>query len=128
MENRLEPVSNKEGGILASIWRQIIKQLNLMPALDYLVARYISKSKRLENKIPSMKRKTKSTLIKNITTTDMTWKVFLDLVFNLLEVKRIRLDITLTHANGEETRTSVKINNTVLHVDDDEDTSLDKGG
>lgn len=114
MDNRikLSDINNRtEGSVLATLWRNVLTETNMLPALDYFVDRYVNNSKGMESRVKAVKRKTKSTMMKNVTANDMTWKTFLDLMFNFLKVKRIIISIKLTHAGGNETIHSVTVNN-----------------
>lgn len=95
------PISKNESGVLSALWRNVLKENGFMPALDLLVQRYIDRGNRAkENK--NIKLKNKSTLINNITSSEMTFKTFLDLLFNFLCVKKISISIKLTYHNGNE--------------------------
>jgi hypothetical protein len=114
MDNRIKltDINNRtEGSVLATLWRNVLKETNMLPALDYFVDRYVNNTKGMESRVKAVKRKTKSTMMKNVTTNDMTWKTFLDLMFNFLKVKKITITIKLTHANGDDTIHSVVVNN-----------------
>jgi len=114
MDNRikLSDINNRtEGSVLATLWRNVLKETNMLPALDYYVDRYVNNTKGMESRVKSVKRKTKSTMMKNVTANDMTWKTFLDLMFNFIKVKKIVISIKLTHANGEDTIHNVTVNN-----------------
>ena len=82
-----------------------------MNALEFMITKYVSKNDKTGNRVQAVKRKTKSSLEKNIYADEMTWKTFIDLLFNFLNVVKIDISIKLTHANGQETIHSVKVNN-----------------
>ena len=114
MDNRIKltDINNRtEGSVLATLWRNVLTETNMLPALDYFVDRYVNNSKGMESRVKAVKRKTKSTMMKNVTANDMTWKTFLDLMFNFLKVKRIVISIKLTHPGGNESVHSVTVNN-----------------
>lgn len=104
-------VAQKENGILARMWKNVVSDLNLHPALDHLVSRYVNKSKVLGSlsNVKDVKRKTKNTLIKNIEASEMTWKTFHDLLFNYLGAKRIDISIKITMPNGSESVHSMSV-------------------
>lgn len=106
-----KPVSKNESGILAKLWRKILIDNNFLPALDLLVKRYIERNDILAGRVTNFKKKNKSTITTNITAPEMTFKTFLDLVFNLLRAKRLDISIKVTFHSGKETVHSVSITN-----------------
>lgn len=105
------PLSKKEGGVLAGLWRKIIKDIGYDRHLDYLVSRYVAKTDKMNGRVQNVRRKTKSSLIKNITSSEMTFKTFLDLLFNYIGVKKIDISIKLTFNNGSESVHSMAVRN-----------------
>lgn len=105
------PLSKKEGGVLAGMWRKIVKDIGYDRHLDYLVSRYVAKSDKMNGRVQNVRRKTKSSLIKNITSSEMTFKTFLDLLFNYIGVRKIDISIKLTFHNGNETIHSMAVVN-----------------
>jgi len=108
-----DKVSQSENGALAGLWKKINKDLNLEAALDYMVGRYVNKNKTLAGltRVKNVNRKTKNSLIRNITASEMTWKTFLDLIFNFLNVRRVDITVKLTMPNGDETIHTIAVNN-----------------
>lgn len=104
-----KPVSSKEGGALAKLWRKILTENNYLPVLDLLVAKYIRENDVTSGRVENAKRKTKSSLIANITSSDMTIKTLLDLMFNFLKVPLVTITITIKHRTGQETHHSISI-------------------
>lgn len=96
--------SNNESGVLAKLWRKIIDDKHLKDALPYFVSRYIKGYSITSGDVKSIKRKTRSTIVNNICATEMTFKTFLDLIFNFLCMKKVDITITLT-AHNDETST-----------------------
>lgn len=97
-----ENVPKTEGGVLTKLWRSILRENNLLPKLDLLVSRYVRKTDQMSDRVQAVKRKHKFTLIKNITDDEITFKTFLDLLFNFLEVIQVDITISLKFANGEK--------------------------
>lgn len=93
---KFDQVSRSEGGTLAKLWRKVLEENNYLPAIPFLVNRYIRTSNEMSNRVADVKRKTKSTLIANITASDMTFKTFTDLLFNFLKVKRVEIIVKVT--------------------------------
>lgn len=123
------PVDNNESGVLSALWRNIVLQLNILPAMDVLISRYCNSSSTNLGNEQSIKKKTKSTLVANITSTGMTFKTFLDLLFNFLRVKKINISVKLTYANGDESFHSINVDqNAVDYEPDEEKESNDQQG
>jgi len=101
-----------EGGLLAKLWRTILVGTNFIRTRDQLVNEYVRKTDMLKGRVKQVSRKTKSTLTKNVNANEMTWKVFIDLLFNFITVKKIDISIKLTMSNGKETLHSLSIVNT----------------
>lgn len=103
-----------EGGSLARLWRSILRNNNMLNinTVEFLANRYVKNTAIVKSEIKNISRKTRGSIINNITATDMTWKVFLDLLFNVLNVAKITITIKLTHANGSESLSSIVINDT----------------
>jgi len=97
------PHNNAEGALLSKLWDNILKETHLDNALDVLVTRYANKS----NSMKAMKLKTKSSILKDATSDNMSWKVFVHLLFHLLNVKKFEISIKITHANNDVTIHSV---------------------
>lgn len=122
-----KPVVRTEAGVLAALWRDVIVKLKLVPALDILIKRYINDSDKKAMAIQSVKKKTKSTLVANITASGMTFKTFLDLLFNFLRVRKVHISIKLELYSGDETVHTIIVDpNTVADElsDEDEDEDL----
>lgn len=111
-----KPISKNESGVLAALWRNIIKTNNLTHALDYLVLKYVSRSAN-KSSGENIRLKNKSTLLANITSPEMSIKVFFDLLFNYLCVKKVSFTVKLTFINGDESVHTVNVDNSVCEVD-----------
>ena len=107
--------SNNEAGLLATLWRNILRDNNMSPEfLSLLVDEYINTTHKLESDggdVKPLKRKSKSTMINNITDTQMTIKTFMDLLLNLIKVRKVAISVKLTYNNGDETVHTVVVNN-----------------
>jgi len=99
--------NNTEGAILATLFKSVIMDLNYNNKKEWLISRYINRG----NMLKVMKKKTASSLSKNIESDSITWKVFIDLLLNLLNVKKCVFKIELTHSNGVVTRNQVTVTN-----------------
>lgn len=96
-EMEQEITNMTENAILGRFFRRIIRELNYTNRLGYLVDRYFKRA-RLTNDLDQLK-KTKSSLRNNIVSDRMTWKVFLDLIFKLLWVKKCVIRMEITYQN-----------------------------
>lgn len=112
-------VSSKEGGALTALWRAILKENNFIYAIDVMVNKYVRKTDMLQGRSIHVKRKTRSSLINNITAGEMTFKTFLDLLFNFLAVRKVTITIMLTHANNDESIHTIAINNNDYNLEEE---------
>lgn len=103
-----------EGSILVNLWHKILRETNYIYALEYMVAKYTAKNK---SSIKAEKRRTKSSIIKNITSDVMTWKTFIDLIFNFLNVKKMTMSLRLEYPNGKETIHSITVDDKKMKSD-----------
>lgn len=88
-----DPVdNNKEGAALSKLWRIIVSDLNLGKRMEFLISNYIQNSKN-----SAIKHKTKSSMRKNITDDNITWKTFLDILFNVVDIEFMTVTVTLHH-------------------------------
>lgn len=110
-DDKSKKPSNTPSGALSVLWRKIIKENNLNSIMDFLIRNYIKKMdiKSLENN--SIRKKNKATLVSTITSSEMTFKTFIDLLFNLLNVRRVKLTIHLEFPNGNQTEHSILVQN-----------------
>lgn len=104
-----DPISHNESGVLAQLWRNILRENGYEKALDLLVQRYVDRANRAKEKDKNLKLKNKSTLTTNITAPEMTFKTFLDLLFNLLRVRTVTMTVKLTFHNGSERLSTIRI-------------------
>jgi len=89
------PVATTENGLLAKMWRKIILENNLQSSLVFSVKRYWRKNR---NKKGALNTGTLNKLIKG---SELTWKRFLLLLFDVLGVKK--LIFTVVVHKGEKT-------------------------
>lgn len=90
--------NNKEGALLSKLFRKIVTELSLINRIHFLIDRYTKVA--VGSDVKAVKRKTRSSLVNNIVADEMTWKTFMDLMFNLLRVKKCKFTVELTHQNG----------------------------
>ena len=86
-------VTNKNpGGLLARLFREILKTTGLLNSVPVLIEKYEKNSNKDFSQIQA-----------SALSEDMTWKNFVDLLLNLLEVKSFVIKIELTHKSGKVT-------------------------
>ena len=112
--------SKTRNGALAALWKKIATSRGIAGTLDVLVERYASKSHS-----DDVFKKTKNTMIRNMSSDKMTWNVFLDILFNALNVRKIDLTVKLYHNNGDESIHTLPIVNGGIEKDDADDKPTD---
>lgn len=114
-----EKVSNTESGVLACLWRKILTERKIIPSLGLLIDRYLQDQQlNEENSSNNIKKKNRSTLISNITAKEMTIKTFLDLIINLIKVKKLVIHIEITTIGGETSVHSLSVAGEKTSTDD----------
>ena len=69
--DKLDPPKKTESGILAMIIRDVFIKNGFRDYIDMLVARYVNENDAAAGKVKTIKRKTKSTILTNITATEI---------------------------------------------------------
>ena len=121
MKNSLDPKkinSRKQGSVLSVLWRKIVTENHMQNNILHMIDLYAKNS---AGSMKMQKRKTKSSLTKNIIAEDMTWNIFTDLMFNFLKIRKIRLDITLQFHSGNESMHHVVFDNGIMELEDDDE-------
>ena len=109
LDGDIDTPAGDEGGILAGLWMRIVEDLGIKPNIPSLINIHIDKMLR-EGKIkPSETAKIRSSLLKNTTKTSMSWKVFLELLFSVLNIKGLKINLILKHLDNRITAHSVNI-------------------
>ena len=114
-----------EGALLADLLRTILRDLGLSEpsSLSRLIDRYISRY-RAQAELQYNKTGKKPKVINrshvegDIITDNLTWKRFLKAIFNVLNVREMKIHITLTHATGARTEHEYTIKNRGTTVED----------
>lgn len=117
-----KPVSSNEPGVLAMLWRKIITENNLTHSLNILINKYLE-SNTINQRVKNLKRKNRSTLIDNITASEMSIKTFLYLIFRVLRAKKLEISIKITFSNDRETIHGVTIDGS--YYNDNEESNAD---
>ena len=97
---RHEIRSKEEGSILAVLFRNIIRDLNLVHRFDGIIRKAAVNPKQKKNK-------TEHAIGNLVCGEKMTFKVFIFILRDVLNVSSFKLTIELTHSNGRETIHSV---------------------
>lgn len=84
--------SKSPGSLLARLFRDIVKTTGLLNSIPVLIEKYEKNSSKDFSQIQT-----------SALSEDMTWKNFVDLLLNLLEVKSFVIKIELTHKSGKVT-------------------------
>lgn len=118
-----KPVSSNEPGVLARLWRKIITENNLTHNLNMLINRYLENSS-INQRVKNLKRKNRSTLIDNITASEMSIKTFLYLIFRLLRAKKLDISIKVTFPNGRESIHGISIDGSYYNDNEESDNDI----
>lgn len=119
-----KPVNKDHTGVLASLWRKVILENKLSTYLGIMVNNYLSKSKALDSKSDAIKRKNKTTLVENITASKMTFKTFVDLLFNVVGCIKLDISIKVYFKGGKTSVHTV----TLTHVENTDDEEAEDEG
>lgn len=102
------PIKSRDsGGILSKLFRKIMIETGLVNAVDSLVESYLRDSKE-QSRTTGLAPKKRSQIQTSIKEEDMTWKSFIDLVINLLRVKKMVITIELYHTETRVTTHKVE--------------------
>lgn len=97
-------IADNEGGILARLLRGIINNKGWSNKIGFFVDRYGNRQK---NANQYSKVKSKSTIITNLTSPSITFKVFIDLLKNVFNVKKMTIIVEAEFSDGEKESTFV---------------------
>ena len=108
-------VTNKNpGSLLARLFRDILKTTGLLNSVPVLIDKYEKNSDKDFSQIQA-----------SALSEDMTWKNFVDLVLNLLEVKSFVIKIELTHKSGKVTEHKLDGNPNNNYIEEEEEKEKD---
>lgn len=99
------PIAANEGGILVHLLRSLITKKNYQGKLGYFIDRYGNKANK--NTSSYAKVKSKSTVINNLISPSITFKVFIDLLKNLFNVKNLTIIVEAEFPDGQKTSSHV---------------------
>ncbi len=99
VESLRQPIRSKEeGAVLATLFRNIIKDLNLLPRFKGVITQASAKSEKL----------TEHAITNRVVVDKMTWKVFIYILKDVLNVVSFKLTIELKHIGGRTTVHSLR--------------------
>jgi len=97
-------IANTPNGILTRMFRKIIFETGLVRSLMHFIDRYRAEGG----------ERVKTTIVKDITSSELTWKAFIFLLFEILKVKKINFKIEITWPNDNETAHELEISPIVI--------------
>ena len=97
MITKLKDINSTEDGLLSKLYRQIIFDTGKINTLKYDINKYIKNGG----------AKVKSSVLSSVIASEMTWKNFIFLLFEIHKFKKIKFTITITHDSGIETEHSL---------------------
>lgn len=91
--------NNKDTALLSKLFRTIVNEKNFLFKMcskvdDYLAAAHT-------DDIRVMKRETRTQIYNDMLAEEMTWRKFVNLIFNVLRFRKLRLIVELTDTKGE---------------------------
>ena len=110
-----KPPLIKEGGLLTRLWRDVVEKNGLIHKLDNYIGEYVAKCN--ESKQVT-RRKSKHTLITNVCSQSMSWKVFLELL-ELAKFKSMEITIKVTDQRGNTSEHVLPV--IILGIGDEDD-------
>lgn len=100
----VEDTAASEGGILAELWRVILKDTGKVSIVPLLVENAHRRQLKKNSEMPDVvKVQSKSQMLTNAKSKSMSFKVFISLLSTLLCIKKIRITLELVHADGKST-------------------------
>ena len=118
------PIANNEGGILVRLYRGLIRKKNLGGyRLLALINEYGRKN---GNNELSGTTQSRSSMVKLLKDGSISFKSFINIIFNLLKVTRIRIDITCYWADDDYEKVSLSFR--ANEVDPGEEEEEDEKG
>lgn len=127
LRNLSNPIlNNKDSALLSKLFRNIIKDRSMLFQMETKVDEYILNAHKDDIRV--VKSLTKTQINNKILDEEMTWKNFIDLIFNVLRFRKLRLVVELTDQKGNTTMheiVSVKELNTVEKISDEKIKNLD---
>ena len=88
-----------EGITLSELWKEIVKdEVGSVDKLDRLLANYDNRYKPKKGDTSTIKKKSLHSISMDAYSKSITWKAFVNLLFNVINVKKFRLIIELEYS------------------------------
>ena len=109
--------ANTEHGVLTKLWLIVLRDKGYLNIMQQLITRYVNNTN-LTSKVTV--KKTKASITADVTATEMTWKKLLNLLFNVLQVKKLVITIKIVGEDDTESFHSITVPNPNKKEDSDE--------
>ena len=100
--------ANTEHGVLTKLWLIILRDKGYLNIMRQLITRYVNNTNLTSN---ITAKKTKASITADVTAPEMTWKKFLNLLFNVLQVKKLVITIKIVGEDDTESYHSITVPN-----------------
>lgn len=90
---------------LSRLWKTVVSDLGIESQLKGLIKNHTTQ----KNNTPLERKKGSSALRKVISSKTMSWKVFVYLMFNVLNMKSMKIKLTLTHNDDTVTEHMITV-------------------
>lgn len=101
--------ASNESGTLARLWRKILIETGVISGISFLINRYLTRNDPTDGRSITVKKKNRSTLKSDISATQMSFKMFVDLMFNFLGAEKLDIIVKVSWRNKKVTTHSVAI-------------------
>jgi len=99
-----------EGITLSELWKAIVKdEVGSVDKLDRLLANYDNRYKHKKGDTSTIKKKSLHSISMDAYSKSITWKAFVNLLFNVINVKQFRLIIELDYGRGKKKAYEVSV-------------------
>ena len=109
--------ANTEHGVLTKLWLIVLRDKGYLNIMQQLITRYVNNTN-LTSKVTV--KKTKASITADVTATEMTWKKLLNLLFNVLQIKKLVITIKMVGEDDTESYHSITVPNPNKKEDGDE--------
>ena len=109
--------ANTEHGVLTKLWLIVLRDKGYLNIMQQLITRYVNNTN-LTSKVTV--KKTRASITADVTATEMTWKKLLNLLFNVLQIKKLVITIKMVGEDDTESYHSITVPNPNKKEDGDE--------
>lgn len=111
MEDSLfkKPVMKQEAGVLARLWRNILRDDKLESNVERLIDKMLAENSKTTS--AALRKMTRSSIRNKVTTDKMSMKTFILLVFRMLRAKQLDITITIDYGFGRKGVHSIALGN-----------------